>query len=83
MATSKIDQHSKDAPRIGKIISILLDEVVDDPKKNDNKKLQKRVKDLAKLSSKELDNLSAKAKENVADVQRRIDEAVMEKYFVK
>jgi poly(A) polymerase/tRNA nucleotidyltransferase (CCA-adding enzyme) len=70
-------------PKIGKIIAVLLEEVLDEPKKNSKEYLVSRIKDLAKLSEKELDKLAIKAKEKAVDVQKRIDEEIKKKYFVR
>ncbi len=78
-----IDPRSSQAPKIGKIISILLEEVIDDPEKNDNKLLKERAKELSKLSDKKLDALADKAKKEVQEAQDRIDKEIMGKYFVE
>lgn len=70
-------------PKIGKILSVLLEEVLDEPEKNSKEYLVSRIKNLAKLPEKELDKLAIKAKEKAVDVQRRIDEEIKKKYFVR
>ena len=50
-------------PKIGFILHILLDEVLDDPKKNTETDLEKRAVELSKLTDKELKDLGEKAKE--------------------
>ncbi len=50
-------------PKIGFILHILLDEVLDDPKKNTESDLEKRAIELSKLTDKELKDLGEKAKE--------------------
>ncbi|MDP3953510.1 MAG: CCA tRNA nucleotidyltransferase [bacterium] len=70
-------------PHMGQILAILLEEVLDDPRKNTREGLIDRVKELREFSSKELDKLSQKAREAAREEQRRIDEAIKGKYFVK
>ncbi len=70
-------------PKVGLILAALLEEVVDDPKLNTKQGLAKRAKEFGQLSDKELVKLGGKAKQSVADVQKRIDEEIKKKYFVK
>lgn len=70
-------------PKVGKILAVLLDEVLDDPSLNEGDWLKNRVKELGKISDKELDKLAGKAKESAAEVQKRIDDEIKRKYFVK
>ena len=70
-------------PKVGKVLAILLDEVLEEPELNSGEILKKRVQALGKLSEKELEKLAEKAKENAAEAQRRIDDEIKKKYFVK
>ena len=70
-------------PKVGLILAALLEEAVDDPKLNTKPVLTKRAGELGKLSDKELVELGKKAKQSVAEVQKRIDEEIKKKYFVK
>jgi len=70
-------------PRMGQILAILLEEVLDDPSRNTKKYLMDKVEELRALSDKELEKLAKRAKEIAKEEQRRIDEAIKEKYFVK
>jgi len=70
-------------PRVGKVLAVLLEEILDDPKGNIENNLKKRVRELGKLSIKELDALSEKAKRKAAKTQERIDEEIKRKYFVR
>ena len=69
-------------PKVGKILSILLDEVLERPEANEVEILTKRVAELGALPEPELDRLAAHAKENAARAQERIDEEIKKKYFV-
>ncbi len=70
-------------PRVGATLSILLEEVLDDPTRNTKEYLMGRVRELGKLSETELSALAEKAKKSAAEVQARIDEELKKKYFVK
>jgi poly(A) polymerase/tRNA nucleotidyltransferase (CCA-adding enzyme) len=69
-------------PRVGNILAVLLEEVLDNPKLNEGNNLQKRVKELGLLSDKELVALAEKAKESAAKVQERVDKEIKRKYSV-
>lgn len=70
-------------PKVGAILAVLLEDVLDDPKRNNKEHLLKRIHELEKLSEKELAAISSKAKDSVAEVQERIDAELKKKYFVK
>ena len=70
-------------PKVGKVLSILLDEVLDNPELNKGDHLMRRVRELGELSDKELDKLALQAKEKAAAAQERIDAEIKKKYFVK
>lgn len=69
-------------PTVGAILAILLDEVLERPETNELEILESRVQGLGALPEKELDRLAARAKENAAKAQERIDEEIKKKYFV-
>lgn len=70
-------------PEIGQILSILLEEVVDDPSRNTKTYLSKRMRELHEMPEKERLALMKKAKEATAEAQERIDREIKRKYFVK
>ncbi|MBI2013365.1 MAG: HD domain-containing protein [Candidatus Colwellbacteria bacterium] len=70
-------------PRLGQIITILLEEVLAEPKENTKTKLLEKAAELNKLSDKELNKLSAGAKKSAEEAQNRIDEEIKTKYFIK
>lgn len=71
------------SPRLGKIISILLEEILEKPDMNTKEKLLDRSRELNTLQESELDAMQAKAKETASKAQERIDEEIKDKYFVK
>lgn len=69
-------------PKIGKILSVLLEEIIDNPELNKKSNLEKRVLELGNLEEKELGKMTEKAKKSAVDAQRRIDDEIKKKYFV-
>ncbi|MEK7464308.1 MAG: CCA tRNA nucleotidyltransferase [Patescibacteria group bacterium] len=70
-------------PKIGQILSILLEEVLDDPSKNKDKYLEERAKQLGGFSEMELNTLSFKAREKKEEFESGLEEEMKKKYFVK
>ena len=70
-------------PKVGQILNILLEEVLDDPKNNTQEFLEKETRRLGQLSEKELIKLSAQAKEAKEEAQDEIEEGIKEKFHVK
>ena len=70
-------------PKIGKILAILLEEVLDDPKKNGKDYLEKRVKNLGGLADKVLGELAEKARETKEEFEGGVEEEMKRKYYVK
>lgn len=68
--------------KLGSIISILLEEVLDDPDKNKKEILIKRAGELNKIAEKELAKMMEAAKKRVEEAQLKIDEEIKAKYFV-
>jgi len=69
-------------PKVGTILNILLEEVLDDPKKNNRDYLLKRMVELNKLSDKELDSLNKKAKEKYQNLLQEEEQKIKRKYKV-
>ncbi len=72
----------KSGPKIGWILNALLEEVLDDPNKNDKEYLSNRAEELAKLSDKELENISEQARSKKNELEEKIDENIKRKYNV-
>jgi len=72
----------KPSPKVGFILSILLEEVLDEPKKNTKEDLEHRINDLGKLSETELKTLSAKAKSKKEEFESGLEKEMKKKYFV-
>lgn len=73
----------KPGPRVGWILNALLEDVLDNPKMNDKKYLEKRALELHKLTDKELKKLSDKAKETKDEFEQEAEEEIKKKFFVK
>ena len=69
-------------PRLGKMIAILLEDVLEDTGMNDRKKLIMKAQKLNEMSDRELDALGKKAREAAEGAQERVDEGIKKKYFV-
>jgi tRNA nucleotidyltransferase (CCA-adding enzyme) len=69
-------------PKVGQILDILLEEVLDDPKNNDKEFLENEVKKLGSLPEKDLILLSQKAKKEREKVEIKRDEMTKSKYWV-
>ena len=69
-------------PQVGSILSILLEEVVEDPKLNTTKYLVERTEELGKLKAKELEKLAEKAKVSIEQVENKEDSMIKQKYWV-
>ncbi len=70
-------------PKVGWILSILLEEVLDDPAKNKRGHLEERVKCLGALSDKELKIMAEKAKETKEEFESGVESEMKKKYYVK
>ena len=69
-------------PQIGYVLSILLEEVVEDPKLNTKKHLTERTEELGKLKKQELEKLAEKAKVRIEQVENKEDSMIKQKYWV-
>jgi poly(A) polymerase/tRNA nucleotidyltransferase (CCA-adding enzyme) len=69
--------------RVGWILNALMEEVIDDPKKNDKKYLEKRAKELNKLDDAELQKLFASAREKKNEVELEMEEEIKKEFRVK
>jgi len=72
----------KPGPKVGQILHILLEEVIEDPKKNEKEFLKKEIERLGKLEDKELAELAKKAKEKIEKIEQKRDEMTKRKYWV-
>lgn len=67
-------------PKVGAILDVLLSEIIEEPKKNDKKKLEKRVKELDKEN---LEKLREMAKEKIEEKKEEEDLKIREKHWIK
>ncbi|HQA95766.1 MAG TPA: HD domain-containing protein [Candidatus Colwellbacteria bacterium] len=70
-------------PRIGWILNILLEEVLDNPELNVKSKLEKRAEELNELSDKELAAMADKAKEAKQEFEEGIESEMKKRHYVK
>lgn len=70
-------------PRVGWILAILLDEVLDDPKRNTKKYLKEKVLRLCLLKDSELTALAQKAQDKKLALESEEIEEIKKKHYVK
>ena len=73
----------KPSPRVGQVLNILLDEVLDDQEKNKKVYLKKRTKELGKMNDKELEGLKKQAIKKQEKLEEKVNEEIKDKYYVK
>lgn len=69
-------------PKVGKILDILLGEVLEDPRKNKESYLEKRVKELGKISNEKLNELAEKSRKKREEIIIKRDEMTKKKYWI-
>jgi poly(A) polymerase/tRNA nucleotidyltransferase (CCA-adding enzyme) len=73
----------KPSRKVGDILSVLLEEVLDDPARNTKEWLTEKAKELSQLSDQELGNLSDKAKETKDEAEEEVESDIKAKYHIK
>ena len=69
-------------PKIGNILEVLLNNILDDPKKNKKQDLEKEVKKLGKLKEKDFEKLVKQAEQEIKKIATKRDEMTKKKYWV-
>ncbi len=69
-------------PKVGQLLSVLLEEVLDDPTRNNEEYLSRRVKELATYDARELKELAERAKEKKEEFESGVEENMKKKFFV-
>ncbi len=69
-------------PRIGFILNALMNEILEDPEKNEKEYLQKRAKELNEFSDLELKKFSDEAKKKMENIEYKKEEETKKKYWV-
>jgi hypothetical protein len=59
-----------------------LEEVIEDPKKNEENFLKEEIKKLGKLPDEELKRLAKEAREKIEKIEQKRDEMTKRKYWV-
>lgn len=70
-------------PKVGYILNALLEEVIDEPERNDRDYLIKRMQELNQLSESDLIKLAAAGKDRLEEERGKEDEDIKEKYYVR
>jgi poly(A) polymerase/tRNA nucleotidyltransferase (CCA-adding enzyme) len=69
-------------PKVGQILFYLLEQVLAEPKKNEQKLLEKEIERLGKMSEQKLGELFRTAKKEIEKIETKRDEMTKEKYWV-
>lgn len=69
-------------PKVGQILAILLDEILENPKNNTKENLELRIKNLDKLPESELKKLAQKAAERKEEFEGGLEEEMKKRYYV-
>jgi len=69
-------------PKVGWVLKALLNEVLEDPKKNNRDYLLKRIEELGKLSDEELKQLAQSGEEKAKSIEQEIDQKLKEQFKV-
>lgn len=70
-------------PKIGHILNILFEEVLDEPEKNTAEYLEKTAVKLSALGDKELENLAKQAKDKKTEIEQAEIKEIRKKWWVK
>ena len=77
-----IELGEKPSPRIGWVLHALLEEVLDDPKKNTEEYLESRARELMRLPEKDLQKLGEAGKDRKSDVDKAEVEQLRKNHHV-
>jgi len=72
----------KPGPKVGKILAILLEEVIEEPAKNENVLLKRRVRELYAIDEAALDAMVAKAKETKEEFEEGVEREIKKQFHV-
>lgn len=74
--------HIKPGPKIGYLLHSLLEEVLDDPKKNTKEFLMKRAQELSEMSLIELKKIADQGKKRIFEEEKQAIQDIRQKYHV-
>lgn len=69
-------------PKIGKILDVLLNNVLNNPQENKKQDLEKQVKELGKLKEKDFEKLVKQARQEIKKIETKRDKMTKNKYWV-
>jgi len=72
----------KPGPKVGNILWILLDKVIEDPSLNEREILKKEIEKLKEVPDEKLKEMAKKAKEKIEKIEQKRDEMTKRKYWV-
>lgn len=74
--------HIDPSPRVGQILAILLDEVLEDPSRNTKEYLKERALELHRMTEKEMMKLAGVSRERKEEFESGIEEEMKKKHHV-
>jgi len=69
-------------PKVGWILSALMDEVLENPEENRIQNLESRIKELGRLSDDELRELAKRGREKIEGFEKNAEEGMKERHGV-
>ncbi|MEK9183926.1 MAG: HD domain-containing protein [Patescibacteria group bacterium] len=69
-------------PKVGQILAVLLEEILDDPNKNSDDFLKNRIGELNKLDDNKLKEMAGMAKKRKEEFEGGLEEEIKKKYYV-
>lgn len=70
------------SPKVGWVLNILLEEVLEDPQKNKRDYLLKRIEELKEKDDRELQKMAEEAKRRIEEIEEDVDQQIRKKYNV-
>lgn len=70
-------------PKVGQVLFVLLDEVLDDPGRNTKEYLEAKTRELGGLSDRELARRAAAARRKRDEAEEEIEKGMKDKYYVR
>ncbi|MEK7479302.1 MAG: HD domain-containing protein, partial [Patescibacteria group bacterium] len=70
------------SPKVGWVLSALMDEVLEEPSRNKTQDLRLRIKELGRLTDKELQEFAKKGREKIGEAELEAEKEMQEKHRV-
>lgn len=70
------------SPKVGWVLNALLEEVLEDPEKNNEEYLKRRIRELGEKTDEELKKIVEEAKKKIEEIEEEVDQSIRKKYNV-